>query len=115
MVQSLVSNATEYTPKGGEINISLETDIDTFILKINDTGIGIPQKDQEHIADKFTRGSNAVLVKTNGTGMGLFIAHKAVALLNGKIWFESEENKGTTFYVQLPIKSEPKEGKRKLT
>ena len=115
IIQSLISNSIEYTPEGGKIDITLDKKNDLVLLKIEDNGIGIPKDEQENIAKKFTRGSNAKLIKTDGTGMGLYIAYKAVELLGGKIWFESSgSNKGTTFYVQLPVESSSKEGTKNL-
>jgi len=110
IIQSLVSNAIEYTPDNGKINISVEDSENDFLFKIKDTGIGIPLKDQKTIFNKFTRGSNALQVKTDGTGFGLYITRETVKLLEGKIHFDSIENKGTTFYVTLPKKAKPKEG-----
>jgi len=114
IVQSIISNAIEYTMEGGKINIDLNKNEREFYLKISDTGIGIPRKEQGQIAHKFIRGSNAMLIKTDGTGMGLYIAYRAADLLGGKIRFESEENKGTTFYITLPIRSKIKSGDKKL-
>ncbi|MFC1615019.1 ATP-binding protein [Patescibacteria group bacterium] len=116
IMQSLVSNALEYTPTGGKIDITLkEKDDKTFVFTVTDTGIGIPLKAQKTIFDKFTRGDNAKLTNTSGTGLGLYIAKKATDLLGGKIWFNSVENEGTIFYVELPIKSKSKTGTKKLT
>jgi signal transduction histidine kinase len=140
IVQSLVSNAIEYTPEGGEIGISLEklehassakSDASnsnkkalgggkadkshgTFLLTIGDTGIGIPKEEQKTIFDKFTRAKNAQLVKTDGTGLGMYIAKQAVELLGGKIWFHSTVGKGTVFYVELPIEAKEKKGERQI-
>ncbi|HED38761.1 MAG TPA: HAMP domain-containing histidine kinase, partial [Ignavibacteria bacterium] len=114
VIQSLVSNSVEYTPDGGKIGITLEKNKHEFCMKISDSGIGIPKEEQKDITHKFTRGSNAMLIKTAGTGMGLYIAYEAVHLLGGKIWFESEENKGTTFHVILPLKSAKIAGIKKL-
>ncbi|TSC73931.1 MAG: multi-sensor signal transduction histidine kinase, partial [Parcubacteria group bacterium Gr01-1014_33] len=105
IIQSIISNAIEYTPEGGKVEVSLKKTRDHFIFKVKDTGIGIPKEEQGRIFEKFTRASNAQLIKTDGTGLGLYIAKQAVDLLEGKIWFESEVNKGTTFFVELPIES----------
>lgn len=110
IIHSILSNAIEYTPNKGKINVSLEKKSNMFLLTVVDTGIGIPKNEQETIFDKFTRGKNATLIKTDGTGLGLYIAKMAVNLLGGKIRFESKENKGTIFYIELPIKSEVKKG-----
>jgi signal transduction histidine kinase len=104
IVQSLVSNAIEYTEAGGSIDIAVQKGDRVFTITVRDTGIGIPQAEQPHIFDKFVRASNAKLYKTDGTGIGLYIAAQAVSRLGGKIWFESEEHKGSTFHVELPLK-----------
>lgn len=103
ILQSLVFNAIEYTLEEGTIEVLLEKKNKIFRLIVKDTGIGIPKKDQEHIFGKFTRGSNVQITKREGFGLGLYVAAKTVQLLKGKIWFVSKENKGTTFYVELPL------------
>ena len=112
IVQSLVSNSIEYTPQNGKIEISVEeTETkDSFLFKVKDSGIGIPKQNQKTIFDKFTRGENAQQVKTDGTGFGLYITKQTTDLLGGTIRFESEENKGTTFFVTLPKISKAREG-----
>jgi PAS domain S-box-containing protein len=112
VVQSLISNAIEYTPNGGKIAVTVQKEEDKFMIKVQDTGIGIPKAEQAHIFEKFVRASNAKLYKTDGTGIGLYIAERATNLLGGKIWFESEENKGSTFYVELPLQSGAKAGEQ---
>jgi two-component system sensor histidine kinase VicK len=103
IVQSIISNAIEYTGVGGKIIVSLQINVDTFILKVKDTGIGIPKAERLHVFEKFMRASNAKLYKSDGTGIGLYIAEQATYRLGGKIWFDTEENKGSTFYVELPL------------
>jgi signal transduction histidine kinase len=115
IIQSLVSNAMEYTPAHGTVTIRVEKKEKTFLLAISDTGIGIPKEEQADIFDKFTRGSNAKLVKTDGTGLGLYITKTAVELLGGTIKMESKTGKGTTFFVELPLKSIAKAGERGLS
>lgn len=103
ILQPLVLNAIKYTPKGGKIEVSLKKSKEIFCLIVRDTGIGIPKKDQEHIFKKFSRASNAKVINKDGLGLGLYAANQTVKLLKGKIWFESIENKGTKFYVELPL------------
>ncbi|MFC1756762.1 ATP-binding protein [Patescibacteria group bacterium] len=110
VTQSVISNAIEYTPDNGKIDVTLEKKDSIFVFTVSDTGIGIPKEEQEDIFKKFSRGSNAQAVKTDGTGLGLYIVKQTVDLLGGKVWFESEENKGTTFFVELPLKSKAREG-----
>jgi signal transduction histidine kinase len=107
IVQSLVYNAIDYTPQNGTIEISLEESGENFLLKILDNGMGIPEKDRRNIFEKFKRGSNATLVKSDGTGLGLYIAKQMVDMLGGEIRYESEVDKGTTFFVKLPVNSKP--------
>ena len=108
IVQNIIGNAIEYTPQRGKITVAIQKKDDGFIIKVNDTGIGIPKAEQAHVFQKFVRASNAKLLKANGTGIGLYIAERAANLLGGKIWFESEENRGSTFYVELPLEFKPK-------
>ncbi len=103
IIQSIVSNAIEYTPKAGKIDISLEKRKDTFLIAVRDTGVGIPKEDQGHIFEKFNRGSNVQTIKRDGLGLGLYTANQTVRCLNGKVWFDSKKNKGTIFYVELPL------------
>ena len=103
IVQSLVSNAIEYTPDGGTVTVTIRKINDKFMIDIQDTGIGIPQAEQSHISERFVRASNAKLFKTDGTGIGLYIADWFAGRLGGKIWFESVENTGSTFHVELPL------------
>ncbi len=114
ITQSIISNAIEYTPAGGEVKVYLEQKGEKFLFKVADTGIGIPKENQSTIFGKFIRGDNAITVKTDGTGLGLYIVKQAVNLLGGKIWFESEEGKGSTFFVELPLKSKKVGGEKGL-
>lgn len=102
ILRSLASNALDYTKPGGEVAIQLEKKDNSIILTVKDNGIGIPKEEQSRIFKKFARASNAVNFRPAGTGLGLYIVREMVKLLNGKIWFESEENRGSVFYVELP-------------
>jgi len=95
-----------YTSAGGSVDIVVEKKEKTFLIRVSDTGIGIPKNEQGSIFTKFTRGTNAKLIKTDGTGLGLYIANEAARFLGGSVRFESEENRGTVFYVELPVHSE---------
>ncbi|MCX6759017.1 MAG: ATP-binding protein, partial [Candidatus Nealsonbacteria bacterium] len=112
VVQNLLDNAVRYTPLHGRITILLEIikfhdkDEREIIFSIKDTGVGIPQDQQPRIFTKFFRGANVMRMDTEGTGLGLFISKNIVEAHGGKIWFESEEGKGTTFHFTLPVKEE---------
>ncbi len=114
ILQNLVSNAIEYTLPGGCVQLLLEEKKDSNLFTIRDTGIGIPKKEQARIFEKFIRASNAVKTKPDGTGLGLYIVRESVSLLGGKIWFESDEGKGSTFFVELPLTLSAHEGKKGL-
>ncbi len=107
-MQNLFDNALRYTPPGGKVSISLKylKDKKRVEVTIADSGIGIPKDQQERVFTKFFRGDNAVRMKTEGTGLGLFIAKHIFEAHGGNIWFESEEKKGTKFYFTLPVQEE---------
>ncbi len=116
--QNLLSNAVAYTPLGGEIKLSIslvsssqqapnrKSTKNSILIKISDTGYGIPQTQQNKIFTKLFRADNVKEKDTEGTGLGLYIVKSIVESAGGKIWFESRENKGTTFFVELPLNSD---------
>lgn len=104
VIQNLLDNAIRYSPPGGIVSINIMSDGKDVKFSISDTGIGIPKKEKDSIFKKFFRGSNATKAHTEGNGIGLYIAKNIIEAHGGKIWFDSEENKGTTFYFTLPIK-----------
>ncbi|KUK49896.1 MAG: Multi-sensor signal transduction histidine kinase [Parcubacteria bacterium 33_209] len=103
VIQNLLENAVKYTQKGGKIKISLDNDEKNVIFKIEDSGVGIPKSQQDRIFTKFFRAENVTRMETDGTGLGLYTTKNIVQAHKGEIWFESEENKGTTFYFTIPI------------
>lgn len=103
-IQNLIENAIRYTPEGGKIDVKIEKKGKEIEFSIKDTGIGIPKKEQERVFTKFFRGSNAIRMETEGSGLGLFITKNIVEAHGGRIWFKSKEGKGTTFYFTLPVK-----------
>lgn len=103
-IYNLLNNAINYTPVGGQITIALSKyGAEEVLFRIQDTGVGIPKDEQKQIFLKFFRGSNVRRGEVSGTGLGMFITKNIIEAHGGKIWFESEENKGTTFYFTLPI------------
>jgi len=105
-IDNLVDNAVKYTPKGGVVAVSLTAGPDTLSLSVRDTGIGIADKDRVFIFNKFFRAPNAVLRETGGSGLGLYIAKNIVEHHRGMVSFESRENGGSTFTIQLPSSPE---------
>ena len=101
--QNLVDNAIKYSLPGGEIDIGYQSATDSATFYVKDNGVGVPQNQQDRIFQKFFRADNVLKLKNQGTGLGLYIVKAIVESHGGKIWFESKENKGTTFYFSLPI------------
>jgi signal transduction histidine kinase len=104
VIENLIDNAIHYTGGGGRVDIKIGRRGKEILFKIQDSGIGIPKNEQEHIFQKFFRAENALKKRTRGNGLGLYICKAIIEKFGGKIWFESEEDKGTTFYFTLPIK-----------
>ena len=102
MLDNLIGNAVKYTPDGGEITLELEEQGDQVIVRISDTGPGIPPADQPHIFEKFYRASN-VPKGVGGSGLGLAIVKSIVDNHHGRIWVESVVGHGTTFVIVLPV------------
>ncbi|MEX0918371.1 MAG: GAF domain-containing sensor histidine kinase [Candidatus Paceibacterota bacterium] len=99
---NLVDNALNYT-SAGQVDVCLAEDDGRVIIKVKDTGIGIPATDQSKVFDKFARGKNAVNLYTDGSGLGLFITKKIIeAHPDGRISFTSEDGRGSTFIINLP-------------
>ena len=101
-LSNLLSNAVKYSPDGGTISISVRKNTEKIAITVKDTGCGIPRKEQEKVFTKFFRAPNAMKIKTDGTGLGLYLVQSLVKLLGGSITFTSEENKGTVFTIVLP-------------
>ena len=103
VLENLIDNAIAYSNEGGEVTVELAGSKEqSLMIKVADQGIGIPKEDQPSIFQQFFRARNATAKKNVGTGLGLFIAKNIVEGHGGKIWFQSEENKGSTFYISLP-------------
>lgn len=103
IITNLYSNATKYTRIGGTIHVGFAKKGEDVAITIADNGMGIPIKDQDEIFSKLFRASNAVREVPNGTGLGLYIVHEAVTVLNGNISFTTAEDVGATFEVVLPL------------
>jgi signal transduction histidine kinase len=98
---NLISNAIKYTPEGGIIRFSVTAHDRWLTFLVEDSGIGIPEAEQQQLFEHFYRASNAADIA--GTGLGLAIVQRCVIALQGKIEVESKVNLGTTFKVQLPL------------
>jgi PAS domain S-box-containing protein len=102
MVSNIILNAIKYTPEGGEVTVSAETCEEDVVINISDTGIGIPDKEQDKIFDEFYRATNARKTERDGTGLGLSIVKYIVERHGGEVQVQSKEGTGTTLTVKLP-------------
>jgi PAS domain S-box-containing protein len=105
VLSNLMSNAIKYSPTGGEIEIGLRhtsTEHDEALIWVKDVGIGIPADEIPHIFERFHRASN-LNRSVSGLGIGLYLAKELVTRHGGRIWVESTEGRGSTFYIRLPL------------
>ena len=102
-VSNLVENAIKYNHDNGWVHVSLNADHKYFYIKVEDSGIGIPEEDQPHIFERFYRVDKSHSREIGGTGLGLAIARNAVIVHRGAIKVYSNEGEGTTFTVRIPL------------
>jgi len=110
---NLSGNALKFTNKGGAVSLNItlieQTKADAIVqFSIQDTGIGMSPEQQEHIFKAFRQADSSTTRRYGGTGLGLIISQKLVQIMNGKIWLESEEGIGTTFYFSIRLKKAKK-------
>lgn len=118
VIHNLLVNAIKYSKVGGgKIVVEVKRrDQDLFLIKVKDDGIGIPEKTQKRIFEKFFRADNAIKSVTEGTGLGLYVSRMIVESSGGRIWFESKKSKGTCFFVEIPVQGmEKREGEMGLS
>ncbi len=127
ILQNLLTNSVKYTPIGGKITVFLKqirtgelldnkpVTQDNLLIQVEDNGIGIPTSQRNQIFQKLFRADNVRRSNTDGTGLGLYLIKSLIEHSSGRIWFISEEGKGTSFFVSLPISGMiKKEGIKKL-
>lgn len=103
VIINLISNALKFTPPQGKIEINLKEEENAVRISIEDTGIGIEEKDQKRIFSKFEQVKLAQPYGISGTGLGLPITKEIIEGHGGKIWVESEMNKGSKFIFELSL------------
>jgi len=104
VIMNLIDNAIYYTPAKGTITVELRETVSSVEFTVTDTGIGVPKAEQHKLFSRFYRASNAKKSRPDGTGLGLFMAKKAVAAQGGAIIFRSTEGQGSTFGFSFPKK-----------
>jgi PAS domain S-box-containing protein len=102
IITNLVSNAIKYTPENGKVKVTVRLRKKDVLIRVADTGWGIPKFSQDQVFTKFFRGHNVVRRETSGSGLGLYLVKGLVATLDGRIWFKSHEGVGTDFFIELP-------------
>jgi heavy metal sensor kinase len=103
VVTNLLTNAIRYNREGGKVDVSLSTEKEQAVLTVADTGIGIPEKDQPHLFERFYRVDKARSRAAGGTGLGLSIVKNLVLRMEGEVRVASVEGQGSTFKVILPL------------
>ncbi|MFO7807401.1 MAG: ATP-binding protein [Candidatus Moraniibacteriota bacterium] len=113
--QNLLSNAVKYTPEGGGVKLEVSKKDEKVLIKVSDTGYGIPREQHKNIFQKMFRADNVREKDTEGTGLGLYLVKSIVDYAGGEIWFNSEKDKGTTFFIEMPLSGmKVKKGSREL-
>ncbi|MFL5804714.1 MAG: ATP-binding protein [Roseiflexaceae bacterium] len=100
-IGNVLGNAIAYSPGGSPVEVRLEHDGQEAIISIRDDGIGIPTDEARRVFEPFFRASNAANYR--GMGMGLFVAQQILLRHDGRVWFESAQGEGATFYIALPL------------
>jgi len=103
-ISNIVENGIKYTPKGGTVRVIVDSDHQVAIITIQDTGIGIPEEEQDKIFNRFYRVDKTRDRETGGTGLGLAISRATVLLHGGNIRIKSAQDEGSTFVVRLPLR-----------
>jgi signal transduction histidine kinase len=104
IVLNLVFNALKFTPAGGRVELRAEKQVDHFIIRVSDTGMGISAKNLPFVFDRFWQADGSSKRKYQGVGIGLALVKELTEIQGGKVDVQSTEGQGTTFTVQLPYK-----------
>lgn len=107
VIENLVDNAFKYGKDGGFVHVSLAAEGPDVVLRVRDNGPGIPQEDQPRVFERFYRGGGELTRTVAGTGLGLAIVRRNVEFHGGEVVLKSDEGRGTTFEIRLPLVEEP--------
>ncbi|MCL5958116.1 MAG: cell wall metabolism sensor histidine kinase WalK [Chloroflexi bacterium] len=99
----LLENAIRYSPKGGDIDVEMVVRDGEAVVSVRDYGLGIPRDRQKHIFERFYRAHTGTPYDYGEMGVGLYISREIITQHGGRMWFESEEGKGSTFYFSVPL------------
>ena len=99
---NLLTNAVKYSPSGGEVEMEYKNRPDDVLVSVRDQGIGIPEEYHDRIFERFYRVYDKNEKTFPGLGMGLYISSEIIKKHGGRIWVESKEGEGSTFYFTLP-------------
>jgi signal transduction histidine kinase len=102
-LSNLIENAVKYNVDDGWVRVNLDADRKYFYVVISDSGVGIPEEEQEHIYERFYRGDKSHSTEIEGTGLGLAITKSVIVLLRGVIKVNSRPGEGSTFQVRIPL------------
>jgi two-component system, NtrC family, sensor histidine kinase KinB len=103
VLDNLIGNAIKYSKDGGRVEITLKKADGKIVFSVQDWGVGIPRFQHSKIFEKFFRTKNESRYRTDGVGIGLYLAKAILQHCGGKVWFESEAGKGSIFHFSLPI------------
>ena len=115
VINNLISNAIKFSPSGAAISVNIEESDGNLIISVADNGIGIPDNIRDKVFNMFTTAQRPGTAGEKSFGLGLSICKQIIDRFNGKIWFESRLNGGTTFYISLPIPAEQPQSTQKVT
>ncbi len=102
-LENIIDNAIKYSPPGGTVELKVVYQKQEVVISVKDSGIGISKNEKERIFTKFFRSKEALIKHPDGSGLGLYISKNIIEQHKGKMWFDSKENEGTTFYISLPV------------
>lgn len=102
VVDNPLTNAITFTPEGGNVQVGIGRRPEGIVVTVEDNGIGIPEALKPHHLEPFSSSGRTGTVGERSSGIGLSISKKLIELYSGKIWFESEDGKGSTFFLLLP-------------
>ncbi len=114
VIDNLVNNALKFTSKGGAVDVKIMNHEDELLITISDTGVGIPDKLKPNIFDAFSDSGRPGTLKEKSNGLGLSITKNIVEQHEGRIWFESQEGKGSSFFLRLPAQKTEAEKRQSL-